>query len=91
MDKRQKLLSALALVFLLNIALIALAQTAPDAFADSWRRGSSGETVKKIQRRLSDWGYYSGAVDGVYGARTEEAVKKFQKKNGLTADGVAGP
>ncbi len=91
MDKKQKLLSALALVFLLNIALIALAQTAPDAFADSWRRGSSGETVKKIQRRLSDWGYYSGAVDGVYGARTEEAVKKFQKKNGLTADGVAGP
>ncbi len=90
MDKR-KLTLALAVVFIVNITLIALAQTAPFASAESWKRGASGETVKKIQQRLSDWGYYSGAIDGVYGSRTEEAVKKFQKKNGLTADGVAGP
>ncbi len=90
MDKR-KLIWALALIFALNIALIGLIETIPDAGADSYRRGASGETVKKIQKRLSDWGYYSGAVDGIYGSGTETAVKKFQKKNGLTPDGVAGP
>lgn len=54
------------------------------------RQGSSGGEVKELQRRLKNWGYYSGAVDGVYGKGTVEAVKKFQKKNGLTADGIAG-
>ena len=53
--------------------------------------GSSGEEVYKIQQRLLAWGYYNGEVDGVYGSRTVAAVKKFQSKNGLTADGVAGP
>ncbi len=52
--------------------------------------GSRGEEVKKIQTKLKNWGYYSGSVDGVYGWQTESAVKSFQKKNGLTADGVAG-
>ena len=54
------------------------------------RQGSSGGEVKELQRRLKQWGYYSGAVDGVYGPATVEAVKYFQRKNGLTADGVAG-
>ena len=88
---KKRLTAGLALLFAVNIVIITLAQTIPDASAESWKRGSSGETVKKIQQRLADWGYYSGAVDGVYGSRTEEAVKKFQKKNGLTVDGVAGP
>ena len=54
------------------------------------RQGATGGEVKELQRRLKNWGYYSGAVDGIYGKGTVEAVKKFQKKNGLTADGVAG-
>ena len=53
------------------------------------RQGATGGEVKELQRRLKNWGYYSGAVDGIYGKGTVEAVKKFQKKNGLTADGVA--
>lgn len=53
--------------------------------------GSSGEEVRQIQQKLKSWGYYNGAVDGVYGSQTVAAVKKFQSKNGLTADGVAGP
>lgn len=52
--------------------------------------GSRGEEVKQIQTKLKSWGYYSGSVDGVYGSQTFEAVKKFQRKNGLTADGIAG-
>ncbi|MDE6586301.1 MAG: spore cortex-lytic enzyme [Clostridia bacterium] len=54
------------------------------------KQGATGGEVKELQRRLKQWGYYDGAVDGVYGAKTVEAVKRFQKKNGLTADGVAG-
>lgn len=53
--------------------------------------GSTGEEVKKIQTKLKNWGYYDGSVDGIYGSKTVAAVKKFQKKNGLTADGIAGP
>ena len=52
--------------------------------------GSRGEEVKKIQQKLKNWGYYNGTVDGVYGSKTVEAVKQFQRKNGLTADGIAG-
>lgn len=54
------------------------------------RYGSRGDEVKQIQTKLKNWGYYSGSVDGVYGSKTLEAVKKFQKKNGLTVDGIAG-
>lgn len=55
------------------------------------KRGSVGEEVKKIQQKLKNWGYYDGAVDGIYGSRTEAAVRSFQKRNGLTVDGIAGP
>ena len=54
------------------------------------RRGSTGGEVKEVQRRLKMWGYYGGEVDGIYGTRTVEAVKLFQRKNGLAVDGVAG-
>lgn len=46
---------------------------------------------KQIQQKLKDLGYYSGSVDGIYGGATRRAVIAFQKANGLTADGVAGP
>lgn len=48
--------------------------------------GSSGEEVKQIQQKLKSWGYYKGNVDGVYGSKTQSAVKSFQKKNGLSQD-----
>lgn len=54
------------------------------------KNGSRGEEVRKVQTKLKNWGYYSGSIDGVYGWQTESAVKNFQKKNGLTADGIAG-
>ena len=52
--------------------------------------GSRGEEVRQIQTKLKRWGYYSGNVDGIYGSATLAAVKSFQKKNGLTVDGIAG-
>lgn len=53
--------------------------------------GDTGENVKKIQRRLMQYDYMDGTADGVYGEKTRQAVIKFQKKYGLTADGVVGP
>ena len=53
--------------------------------------GSSGNEVTQIQKKLKNWGYYNGSIDGIYGSKTVAAVKKFQTKNGLTADGIAGP
>ena len=47
--------------------------------------------IKTVQTKLKNWGYYSGSVDGIYGAKTKSAVKSFQKKNGLAVDGVVGP
>lgn len=53
--------------------------------------GSTGNEVTQIQTKLKRWGYYNGSIDGVYGSKTVAAVKWFQTKNGLTADGIAGP
>lgn len=52
--------------------------------------GSRGNDVKTIQSKLKNWGYYTGAVDGIFGSGTKSAVSSFQKKNGLTADGIVG-
>ncbi|MBR6113625.1 MAG: spore cortex-lytic enzyme [Oscillospiraceae bacterium] len=78
---------AVAVIFAVNIAVILFAQ---DVMAASYKRGSTGSVVTQIQRKLSAWGYYDGAIDGVYGSRTEAAVTYFQQKNGLTVDGKAG-
>ena len=85
--ERKRLLLALAVLFALNIFIIALAQSAS---ADLYKKGSRGDTVSEIQTRLKNWGYYSGAVDGLYGSRTEAAVRWFQQKNGLSVDGQVG-
>lgn len=61
------------------------------AYAAVYSRGSTGSTVKTIQQKLKKWGYYTGAVDGIYGSKTVEAVKYFQRKNNLVVDGKAGP
>ena len=53
--------------------------------------GSRSDEVKQIQTKLKRWGYYNGAIDGIYGTGTLNAVKWFQSKNGLTQDGIAGP
>ena len=91
MAPSKKLFAALAAVFLLNILVIGGVQslTTP-ALAAVYQQGSQGETVRQIQTKLKRWGYYDGEVDGIYGSATTEAVKYFQRRNGLTADGIAG-
>ncbi|MEG0741959.1 MAG: spore cortex-lytic enzyme [Clostridia bacterium] len=52
--------------------------------------GSKGEQVRLIQQKLKQYGYFTGAVDGVFGKQTYDAVVKFQRKNGLNVDGAVG-
>lgn len=53
--------------------------------------GSRGTEVTNIQKKLKQWGYYEGNVDGIFGYQTYKAVRYFQYKNGLKVDGVVGP
>lgn len=59
-------------------------------YALTLKQGSRGEQVKTMQKKLKNWGYYNGAVDGIFGKQTKTAVIRFQKNNGLTADGIVG-
>lgn len=68
------------------LARTAEAQTRPTLY---W--GSSGQHVRDLQWRLNAWGYYHGPIDGYFGAATSQAVKLFQRRNGLVADGIVGP
>ena len=77
-------------VLLLSLVLVLGSVVALRAQAASYQRGSSGAVVSQIQTKLKRWGYYNGAVDGIYGSGTEKAVRLFQQKNGLTVDGKAG-
>lgn len=78
----------IALLLLLLITLVLLLTVNATGLS---KIGSRGTEVRNIQTRLKNWGYYSGAVDGIYGTKTRDAVKYFQRKNGLTVDGIAGP
>lgn len=80
MKKGRKGLLWLVLLLLLPLAV----------YAAALRQGDSGEEVKTMQRKLRQWGYYDGAVDGIFGSGTRRAVIRFQQKNGLTADGIVG-
>jgi len=52
--------------------------------------GANGDKVKEIQQWLTDFGYYSGNIDGEFGASTDQAVRDFQTESGLIVDGVVG-
>ncbi|MGI6214279.1 MAG: peptidoglycan-binding domain-containing protein [Christensenellales bacterium] len=54
------------------------------------KQGSKGNDVKNLQQKLRDLGYLKGSADGDFGKETEDALKAFQRRNNLTADGIAG-
>ena len=88
MTKKRKLILTLAVFFAVNFLVLSLVF---NVGAVTYKKGSSGSAVTQIQTRLKSWGYYTGEVDGIYGSKTETAVKKFQQANGLVVDGQAGP
>ena len=85
MSPRARLRRLGVVLVVLFIVLLPLA-----ADAAVLKKGSQGDEVVTLQKKLKQWGYYSGAVDGIFGSGTQKAVEYFQRKNGLTADGVVG-
>ena len=67
-----------------------LTRSRPAARETLSRLGSRGDEVRRIQTKLKSLGFYAGAVDGIYGSKTQSAVRRFQQSVGITADGVAG-
>lgn len=89
--KRLVFISLTITVIILTVFLLNTAYLVQDVFAQEilyW--GSQGETVRKVQQKLINWGYLNGYADGYFGQMTFDAVIKFQKKNGLRVDGVVG-
>lgn len=64
---------------------------APQSVEALSKLGSRGDEVRRVQKKLKSLGYYTGAVDGIYGTGTQSAVRKFQRNCGIKADGIAGP
>ena len=90
MQRRNKMLVFFIVIFVLisTVLTIWFQNSKVEALS---KYGSRGNEVTQIQTKLKRWGYYTGSVDGIYGSKTVEAVKYFQRKNGLTADGIVGP
>lgn len=74
------------LVFVLMLAFI----TTSTVYADVFKRGENGPEIKKVQTQLKKLGYYDNEITGYFGNETENAIKRFQDKNGLEPDGIIG-
>jgi len=78
------------IVRVIALALAAVMLMAGSGMAEILRRNSTGDAVERLQEALMLQGYYTGPIDGEYGQATERAVRAFQSKIGLIADGKAG-
>ena len=93
MFKNRKFIISFIFLTIIILALIGyfLYKKNNDTIEALSKYGSRGPEVTQIQTKLKRWGYYTGNIDGIYGTQTVNAVKYFQRKNGLTVDGIAGP
>ena len=92
MKKRNRVMFAVLLLFaVILVGCIVSVDNVNNNNITSISQVATSSQNKQIQQKLKDLGYYSGSVDGIYGNATRNAVVAFQKANGLTADGVAGP
>lgn len=100
MKKNLKYIWSILIVVLVNVLVIAIVTNLGGSVESGSANGASVETlsqmgsrgteVKQIQTKLRDLGYYSGSIDSVFGTQTKNAVLRFQRAKGLTADGIAG-
>lgn len=93
MKKRFLIIMSIIFTFAFTFAGLGLTYTNSSVMQNE--RVAQAATTKAenrtIQTKLKRWGYYSGAVDGIYGPLTKKAVRYFQSKNGLVVDGIVGP
>lgn len=90
MKKWTKYYIVIGIVVMVTVLSVVVFQSRSTAAQPTLRWGSRGTSVNVLQRKLLDWGYYDGRVDGVYGSETYRAVVNFQQKNHLRVDGVVG-
>lgn len=93
LDQTEKTKAKIFKIITLSLILCLLFSVAGDAALGdrTLARGARGPEVKELQRKLNQLGYSVGAVDGIFGRKTEAAVQRFQKDRGLKVDGVVGP
>lgn len=89
-QKRLKYYWSILVVILLNILAITIITNLGGSVSTLSKYGSQGTEVKQVQTKLKSLGFYTGSVDSVYGTQTKDAVTRFQRSKGLTADGIAG-
>lgn len=70
--------------------LIAAERAGTEAVAANIVKGDTYDNITAVQKRLKQLGYYTIAVDGIWGPKTLAAVKAFQRDYGLTVDGIVG-
>ena len=89
----KKIIALLCLAFALTFSITGIKLTQNNFEGEKFEIAHSLTTsqIKTVQTKLKRWGYYTGRVDGIFGSKTREAVKYFQRKNGLAVDGIVGP
>jgi len=73
-----------------RLEIVQVSSSATTTKPSTLRPGATGDEVKLLQTQLKQLGHYDGVIDGNYSQNTQNAVSKFQKSQGLTADGIAG-
>ena len=87
----KKIFLCIMSVFLvLSASLGVVAFVNETTYSSTYTLALTTSQTKTMQTKLKRWGYYTGSVDGIFGSKTKQAVKLFQKKNGLVVDGIVG-
>lgn len=87
---------ALCLIVICGVSAFSFLSVKPANASDSYVNSeniayAAVADTRTVQQKLKNWGYYKGSVDGINGPKTKAAVKAFQRKYGLTQDGIVGP
>ena len=93
MDKKviaKRSIVAILVLLTIVVGIVSFYSVQPAEETTVLKLGSSGSQVRTLQTKLNRWGYNCGSVDGIFGSKTQTAVKQFQKNNGLVADGIVG-
>jgi len=84
------LFSLMSAVLMLTTGIMGAVALSTYTYSASEAYALTTNQIRTMQTKLKRWGYYTGAVDGIFGSKTRAAVKSFQKKNGLVVDGIVG-